>query len=43
MGERVGLARSRTGDDEQRRADVTVRGHAVLDRTPLVRIERVQI
>ncbi len=41
--ERVGLAGARAGDHQQGRADMAVGGHAVLDRAPLLRIERIKI
>ena len=41
MGEGIGLARSRPGNDEQRSADMAA--DAVLDRPPLVGVELVQI
>ena len=43
MGEGIRLARSRSGNHQERRTDVAGHGHAVLNRTPLFRIERVQI
>ena len=40
VGERVGLARARAGDDQQRAGDVRApAGHAVLDGAALLRIE----
>jgi hypothetical protein len=41
MGEGVGLAGSRAGDDQQRRA--RTRSGTMLDGTPLFRIEAVEV
>ncbi|WP_324419821.1 hypothetical protein [Bradyrhizobium sp.] len=43
MRERVGLAGSRAGDDEQRRAHGSISADAVLDGPALFRIEAFQI
>ncbi|MGY3420306.1 hypothetical protein ACVWZW_000781 [Bradyrhizobium sp. F1.13.4] len=43
MGQRVGFAGARTGDDEQGRAHGRTIGHAMLHGAALLRIERVQI
>ena len=43
VGQRVGLAGSGAGNHQKRRADMAVGGDAVLDRTALFRIERIQI
>jgi hypothetical protein len=43
VGERIRLAGSGSGNDEQRNSDMTVGGYAVLDGSALLRIERLKI